>query len=112
MQGTMFPAGVWGKAPIVPQKSEAKRKSGSEAIPDLLKACFNHREVFRDETDVYPVSFFLNAYTISVYEKSGQKPAFLLLNAVPSLPHRGVGQFAVGVFLFQIINDPDAAVCA
>ena len=58
------------------------------------------------------VPFFLNACSLSAYEKSGQKTRFFAIIAVPSLPRRSVGQFAVGIFLFQIINDPDAAVCA
>jgi len=40
----MFPAGAWGKAPIVTMRSIKKQESGSEASPDSIPAALNRRE--------------------------------------------------------------------
>ena len=44
VQGTMFPAGAWGKAPIVPHAQHIKQESGSEASPDSTPATLNRRD--------------------------------------------------------------------
>ena len=50
----MFPAGAWGKAPIVTHAQHKKQESGSEAPPDSTPTALNRREAEMGVGDEIP----------------------------------------------------------